>query len=284
MRSNLIVATEALASGQLTRRELGRGYCKLYRNVYIRKGAERTASQLAVAAWLWSGRTAIVGGNSAAALLGTKWIPPSEPAELVRPLRRAAPRGIVVYSDTLAADEICTVEGTPCTTPARTAYDIGRRLSPDIAVQRIDALLNATGYKVADVEQIAKRYPGGRDIRKLRAILELVDPGAESPQESKTRLLLVRAGLPKPVTQIEIHNQWNRVIARIDLGWPEYRVGVEYDGAQHWTDPKQRAWDIERLEILTALGWIIVRVSASQLRYHPEVVLERVRKALRQAG
>jgi hypothetical protein len=284
MGGHPIVATEALASGALTRRELTRGYTKLYRNIYARNGVELDAAQRAVAAWLWSGRTAVVGGSSAAALSGARWIPPSEPAELMRPLRRAAPPGIVVHSDLLAGDEVCTVGEIRCTTPARTAYDIGRRLPLDTAVQRIDALLNATGCKVFDVTDIATRYPGARGIRRLRRALTLVDPGAESPQETRTRLLLVRAGLPRPVTQIEVRNEWNWIVARIDLGWPQWMVGVEYDGAQHWTDPRQHARDIERLELLAAHGWRIVRVSAMQLRHEPTVVVERVRRALLEAG
>ena len=31
------------------------------------------------------------------------------------------------------------------------------------------------------------------------------------------------------------------------MGWPEWKVGVEYDGEQHWTDPNRHAEDIERL-------------------------------------
>src|SRR6202158_4409578 len=87
MGGHAIVATEALASGALTRRELTRAYTKLYRNIYARNGVELDAAQRAVAAWLWSGRTAVVGGSSAAALSGARGVSPSEPAEVKRPPR-----------------------------------------------------------------------------------------------------------------------------------------------------------------------------------------------------
>ena len=45
------------------------------------------------------------------------------------------------------------------------------------------------------------------------------------------------------------------------MGWPEWKVGVEYEGEQHWTDPKQYEDDIEHLEFLAAQGWTIVRVA-----------------------
>jgi very-short-patch-repair endonuclease len=68
------------------------------------------------------------------------------------------------------------------------------------------------------------------------------------------------------------------------MGWPEYKVGVEYDGEQHWTNPDDYAKDIERLEFLAAQGWIIVRVSSTQLGFNPAHVVERARRALVSRG
>ena len=121
-------------------------------------------------------------------------------------------------------------------------------------------------------------------MKQLRRILQLGDAGAESPQETRTRLLLVSSGLPKPQTQIVVLNAWGSVLARIDMGWEQWKVGVEFDGAQHWTDPAQRAWDIDRAAELQARGWTIVRVSSELLRRRPDAVITRVRVALHAAG
>jgi hypothetical protein len=276
---HLIVATEALASGELTRRDLRRRYTKVHRNVYTRADVELDAVQRARAAWLWSGRRATMVGHSAAALLGSKWIPDDLPAEVAHS-RRGFPSGIAVRSRCLRDDELCTVDGIQCTTPARTAYDLGRRLEQELAVIRIDALLNATGIPVSAVEAIATRYPGARGIRNLRAALDLVDGGAESPQETRLRLLLVHSGFPRPVTQIPVTNEWGRVVRRIDMGWPDKMVGVEYDGEQHFTNPDDYAKDIMRLEFLAGRGWTIVRVSSRQLRYERPEIVRRVARAL----
>ncbi|MBO0679301.1 hypothetical protein JRC04_17690 [Mycolicibacterium sp. S2-37] len=279
MRSTFILATEALASGELTRRDLRRRYAKVHRNVYIRKGTELTARDRARAAWLWSGERATLTGHSAAAVLGARWIPHGAPVELAHS-RRPAARGIIARSYALADDERCVVGGMRCTTPARTAYDLGRQFDGQMGVIRIDDLLKATGCTVDDVQEIAARYPGARGIRRLRRTLDLVDPGAESPQETRLRLLLVRAGLPRPVTQIPVTGEGGRVVRRIDMGWPDAMVGVEYDGEQHFTGPADYAKDIERLEFLADRGWLIVRVSAVQLRYRQAEVVRRARTAL----
>jgi hypothetical protein len=144
--------------------------------------------------------------------------------------------------------------------------------------------MHATGLKVADVVLLAERYRGVRGLVQLRQVLLMADGGAESPYETKTRLVLVGSGLPRPQTQIEVLNEWGAVLARIDIGWEEWKVGVEFDGAQHWTDPVQRTRDIDRLAELEARGWTIIRVSADLLRHRPHVVVERVHRALLAAG
>lgn len=281
---DLILASEALAAGTVTRNDLRRRYDKLHRNVYVRRGLELTALDRARAAWLWSNREAVLVGNSAAAVLGTKWLSPESPAELGR-VRYPSPRGIVVRSGEIADDEICAVGEICCTTAARTAYDIGRRQLPlERAVVGVDALLNATRVPVSAVWEIASRYPGARGIRRLRAALDLVDAGAESPQESRLRLLLVHSGVPRPITQIPVLDDSGRVVRRIDMGWPDWMVGAEYDGEQHFSGPDAYADDIERLEFLADRGWAIVRVSSRQLRFARSEVVARVKRALAAKG
>lgn len=58
----LIVASEALASGDVTRQELRKYYVKVFHNVHLRRGVELTAALRAEAAFLWSGRKAVVSG------------------------------------------------------------------------------------------------------------------------------------------------------------------------------------------------------------------------------
>ncbi len=279
----LIVASEALSEGQLTRQDLRARFVKLHHNVYAPAGMELTAADRARAAWLWSRREAAVAGLSAAALLGARWLPGDAPAELARSRAAHAP-GIVVHRGTIADDELCLVQSIDCTTPGRTAYDIGRRTPGDAAVVRIDSLLNATRCTPPEIAAVAARYPGARGSRQLRATLDLIDGGAESPQETHLRLVLRRKGLPRPVTQIPVTDQHGKVVRRIDMGWPKYLVGVEYDGAHHWTDPAAHAEDITRLEFLAARGWLIVRVSSQQLRRAPDKVVDRAGNALRQRG
>lgn len=277
------VGTEALATGLVTNHGLRTAYVAVHRNVYVPRGAHPDAVDKAVAAWLWSRRLGVLAGMSASALHGARWIDADLPAEVNRPGRDKVD-GIVLHSDVLADDEVCRLRGMPVTTAARTAFDIGRMPGLETAVIRVDALRHATGVSTDAIHAIAERHRGARGTKQLRRVLELSDPGAESPQETRTRLLLVSADLPPLETQIEVRDHRGRFVARLDMGWPDAMVAVEFDGAHHWTDPRQRSRDIDRIAELAELNWIVVRVSGEMLRHRPWVILQRVRAALRERG
>ena len=277
------VGTEAIRSGAWTERELRRSCNRIYRNVYQRRGSQLTAADRAIAAWLWSGKRAVVAGNSAAALLGARWVDPCAPAELVCD-RTRPPALIITRNEELSAGETTAVDGVPVTSAARTAFDIGRRPGLTAALIRIDPLARATGVAANDVYPLMESHRGARGMKQLRQVLPLVDAGAESPQETRTRLVLTAGGLPKPQTQIVVRNVWGAVVARIDMGWEEWLVGVEYDGPQHWTDPRIRATDIDRTAELERRGWRLIRVGADLLRHRPDVVVDRARTALQARG
>ncbi|WP_137725033.1 DUF559 domain-containing protein [Prescottella subtropica] len=269
--------------GRLTDHQLHHDFVRIYRGVYLRKRVELTPVLRARAAALFAGPDAILTGFSAAALYRTKWIDASEPAEVIRSGHWRAPRGMIAHNCRIEPDEFRLVHGIRVSTPARAAFDLGRRLPRIPAIVAIDALCNATGLKPADVLLLADRYAGMRGVARLRAILDDVDGGAESPPETHTRLVLVDAGLPRPSTQVRIPNASGRVFARSDMGWWQWRVLVEYDGADHW-NRAQRARDIERLAQLDKLGWTVVRVGAELLYDRPGDLVERVREFLQDAG
>jgi very-short-patch-repair endonuclease len=273
---------EAVRRGRVTDYQLRTRFRAVHWNVYVATDTVLTAQSRAHAAWLWSGGDAVLARTSAAAVLGTKWLDGQAPAELIR-ADRHGPANIALHTWDLSPDEMCMARGMRCTTPARTAFDIGRTLDVDVAIPILDALMNATRVKTADVIAVADARPRHRGVRRLRAAMDLADGGAESPQESRVRVLLRRADFPEPETQIDIRDRYGAPFIRLDMGWRQWLVAVEYDGVQHWNDRRQRSWDIERIAILETMGWRVVRVSAEMLD-RPDVVIARVTASLRAAG
>ncbi|MFE9578988.1 DUF559 domain-containing protein [Nocardia sp. NPDC006044] len=273
----------AMRAGQLSRWELRKNFDRVHPDVYIRKGVQLDARGRAQAAGHWAKGEGILVGYSAAAMHGTRWLD-DKPAEINLPRRARPPTGVRAYRDAIPANQVCDIGGFRCTVPARTAFDLGRRLDFDEAVEMIDALCNATRLTPGDIERFTECQHHARGSASLLAVLPFVDGGAESIPETRTRLLLRQAGLPAPETQIRVTAPDGFIVARLDLGWREWQVGVEYDGAHHWTDRHQRTRDIDRTAALEALGWTLIRVSATLLTDHPHKIVARVRHALRAHG
>ncbi len=162
---------------------------------------------------------AVLAGFSAAAVHGTRWIGGGESATLIRRGSRRSVDGIEVRADAFLPDEVCRVGDMLVTTPARTVFDLGRWLPVDRAVEVLDTLCHDTGLRPAEISSVAGRHRGERGLASLRNVVLLVDPGAESPPETRTRLVLIRGGLPAPETRIPIEDRRGRVFARADLGW-----------------------------------------------------------------
>ncbi|MEZ0050994.1 hypothetical protein ABIA30_001992 [Mycobacterium sp. MAA66] len=200
--------SHALRRGALTRRSLASGFVAIYRDVYIPRDLEMTAQIRAQAAWLATGAT--LCGLSASAVFGTKWLDPRLPAEIVRSNRRS-PAGIAVRSWEFDPDEVCVIDGIAVTTPARTAFDIGRSRPASQAIPMMDALLNATRIPVS------RRFSG------------------RCSASGRTRRRAVAVG------------------ARIGRRW---KVAVEYDGVQHWTDGSGRGTSTGSRCLKLPGGWL----------------------------
>ena len=270
------LGSEALAAGLLTRHQLRTRFVAVHQDVYVPADTDLTPVLKARACWLRSRRRGVLVGFSAAAIHGSKWISPRRPAEIADDNRRPAPN-VIARAVQVDAGEVCERSGMRLTTPVRTAIDLLCWYPPDTAIPAVDALARATRLKVCDIEALAEFHRGRRGIRRARAALKMVDPGAESPRETWLRLLIIRAGLPWPDSQIAVRNEYGVVIAEVDLGWEALKIAVEYEGEHHRTNRRVFNRDIHRMEALIELGWIVIRVTVED---PPAGIIQRIRAAL----
>jgi len=255
------IGSEALAAGSLTRHELRTKFDAVHQDIYVRRGTELSPVLRAKACWLRSRRRGVLVGFSAAALHGAKWIDGRQAAEISDTNRRPIP-GVIARAGVIEADEICRTAGMTATTPERTALDLLCWYPMDPAIAAVDALARATRLKVADVELLVERHRGRRGLRRAREALDLVDSGAESPKETWLRLVIIRAGFPRPQSQIPIYNEYGVLVAEVDLGYENPKIAFEYEGAHHRIDRGRFDKDIRRHDTLIELGWIVVRFTA----------------------
>lgn len=270
----VFLGSEAIAAGAITRGQLRSKYRTIYPNVYEAKATKPSLYAKTRGAWLWSGQRGVITGRAAAAIHGALWVDEAAPVELIW-RNWSPPRGIVCRDERFMYDEVVEIDDMAVASIQRTAFDLGRYLPRDKAVAHLDALARATGLKEEHVLPLTDQYAGARGVRRLKEALDLADPGAESPKETWTRLVLMDGGFPRPTTQIRVAND-DGTSYYLDMGWEDIMLAVEYDGEQHRKDPKQYAWDIARLETLQRKGWIVIRVIAG---HSAAYVLHRVQQA-----
>ena len=269
------LGSEAVAAGVVTHSQLRRHYTRVFHDVYVSEGTEITPTLRAHAAWLWSRRRGVIAGFSAAALHGSNWVESTRAVDIIHDNRHPMP-GLQVWGDRVAGNEIEVIDGVTLTTPLRTALDLACWYPLTTSVAALDALARATDFKAADVELLADGYRGRRGVARAKQAIALFDGGAQSPKESWLRVVLIRAGLPRPRTQIPVLNEFGSAIAYLDMGWEDVKVAVEYDGDHHRNDRRQYSWDVRRSELLQRRGWIVIRVLAGD---RPAEILRRVRAA-----
>lgn len=273
-----IVGSEAIARGALTRGQLRWNYRPIFPDVYIAKGSEQTLAAMTVGAFLWSERRATITGRAAAALHGATWVRETSPIEMLW-RNNHYPPGIIARNERIAPDEVTVVRGVRVATAARTGFDLARHLPTTTAVAHLDDLARATRITKHDLTYLVDRYPGARGNNLARSAIDLMDAGAESPKETWLRLVLIKAGLPRPSTQIRFSD--GEFVAYLDMGWEAPMVGLEYDGKHHRLDRRQYVKDIRRAELLDDLGWHVIKVVNED---RPRDVVARTVRALAQRG
>ncbi|GAA4237897.1 DUF559 domain-containing protein [Actinomadura meridiana] len=227
---------------------------------------------------------AVIARRTAAWIWGLDILPPGTDqadwnVDLITP-DKSEP--ITAETAELNEEHITRKSGIRMTSLPRTALDCARWLPRYDAVAALDQFLRR-GVSTDDLTTMSRTLPGYRGNKRLREIIRLSDQGAASPAESWTRMALLTAGFPRPQTQVPVmgpSGRWHY----IDLGYPDHRVGLEYDGERHHTGPRVRAHDTSRRTWLTKeMGWEILPITKDFL-YHPAPYLEALLTALLHRG
>jgi len=268
-----------VAEGLLTTDDLrSSAWRRLFRGVYVHRSADVTHELRTRAACLLL-PDAVVSGRSAAVLWGLDLAGPDDDVEVTVPSESHPVRipGLRVRRARLPREHCCHLRGVPVTSPEATAVRLAGTLLGDDAVVAVDRLVATRATRLEDVRALAAGARGRGAVR-ARQVCALADGLAGSPQETRLRLLMRRGGLPMPVAQHRVLDQRGRFVARVDFGWPELQVAVEYDGEWH-AEPGQFGKDRRRLNRLREAGWTVVFVTAADMR-DPIRLLARIGAAI----
>jgi len=194
LRRRIFLGSWAVRTGVLTAGQLrGPGWRRLFRDVYVDAAVPDTHRLRARAAAGLVVPGAVVTGASAAVLWGADLVGVADDVELTVPPGSHPRRhpGLVVRRTLLPDADVRVHAGVRVSTPEATVLRLARVLPRDDAVVAADRLVRATGI---DLEALRERVgaPGAVPPR-VRTVCALADGLAESPPETRVRLLL-RAG------------------------------------------------------------------------------------------
>jgi Protein of unknown function (DUF559) len=278
LRTAPFTTLEAIGLG-VTRAQLrGPGYCRLGSGFYRWVGLKKSPQLLLAAVSRRLPAGAAFSGRTAAWLHGLD-LAPCDPVEVTIPeptgTRRRA--GVSVSRASLGAEEIVLRRGLPTTSALRTVVDLGGRDPLTEGVVAADMFLHAELVTIADLRAYVAEHPKAKGIARLRRVVGLAEPKAESPMETRLRLLLVRAGLPPPEVQVSIHDAEGRFVGRPDLLYRAQCLAIEYDGGNH----RDRLVDDNRRQNgLVGAGFQLLRFTAADVYGTPDVVAMQVRHGL----
>jgi hypothetical protein len=219
---------------------------------------------------------------------------------LARRRGQSTPRRLNVVGHQLALlpDEVVELDGVRLTSPARTWLDLAPVLSADELVIVGDSMVCEHGPEfprprealcsIEELRSMLERHAGSRGIRKARAAVELIRVGADSPPETRLRLVLIRAGLQEPVLN---HVVWSEdpwggrgwPVLWPDAAFPQWRVSLQYEGAHH-NGEDQYLRDIRRADTTARSGWHEVRISRLDLMGERPAAVRKVCNALAARG
>lgn len=168
------------------------------------------------------------------------------------------------------------------THPVAVLQELSAFLDLDDLVVGLDAIAGGQGaLEPLPMDQIRAAIGAlrGRGSAAVRRALPLACERVWSPMETRTRLLLVRDGLPAPRPNLEVRDPVAGSRFYLDLAYPQWRIAIEYDSEEHRLNRARWRRDLHKNEVLHQLGWTVLRISVADLRY-PADFLRRVRAAI----
>lgn len=206
--------------------------------------------------------------------------------------RRSSPH-LAVHRRALPGHHVAVdPDGRPVTSLARTTADLAATLTLPDSLVVLDAGLRAlvatmvtsarrrdyAEPRLADAARSLVRQAWPPRAGAALASLALADPARETPIESLSFAHFHLAGLPLPLCQPAIRTPAGTLYP--DFFWQQARLVGEADGAVKYLDQAAILREKEREQVLRDLGFRIVRWLGAEVLSRPDVVVDRVRRAL----
>jgi very-short-patch-repair endonuclease len=196
------------------------------------------------------------------------------------PIRAPRSEGIVGHKYVVTPSEILEWQGLRVSAPDRMWCELGAILGFEELVIAGDYVIRRDGPLTTRdrLWLMVERYPNRRGRRALERAIRFLDDRAESPAESRLRLILIEHGLTGFELNVSVDVPGTRGGFRLDFAFVKARVAIEYQGGYHADDAQWRA-DMTRISRLESLGWRVIQVNKDDLA-DPRELVQRIRRLL----
>jgi very-short-patch-repair endonuclease len=276
-----------LSNAQIHRRSMTL-WPAIHEGVFRMPGAVPTWNSELRAACLAATQPGAVSHRSAAALYGV----PGGRADLIeitcRRWNRTQRPGLVVHESTRFAEEdITEVDGIRVVTAERLILELaGLKPFPNYVESVIQAArrkrLITYDSTLATFNRLARR--GVRGVKPMRIALERWDPRSRATHSEMETLLIqvLRAhGLPEPVPQFQVLDEFGNFVAQTDAGLPQWKITIEYQSKQEHSDEFQVARDDRRRNQIIAAGYEPLAARYDDLRNGGHVLVDEILRTAR---
>jgi very-short-patch-repair endonuclease len=278
LRCGPFTVAEAMQAG-LTRRQLrSASWRRISTGLYVWAEVAESPTLVLAAVCRRLPPGAAFSGRTAAWLHGLD-VPPCDPVEVTVPCASgvATRAGVRVRRSILGQSDVVVRRGLPATSILRTVFDLSRWLPFIEAVVAVDMALHRGLVDRAGLRAHVAEHPPCGGLVQARRVVELAEPAAESPMESRLRILLVRGGLPRPHVQVPLRDDRGGFVGRPDLYYPAEKLAIEFDGGTH---RDSLVGDNRRQNRLLNAGYRLLRFTAADVYAVPNAIVAQVRAAL----
>ncbi|MBV8943710.1 MAG: DUF559 domain-containing protein [Solirubrobacterales bacterium] len=189
-------------------------------------------------------------------------------------------------SATLAPQDITRVNNIPCTTVARTLFELAELIPRRPLERAFDQSDVLELFDLRAIEDQVSRNPTRAASRIVNAVLKEHYIGSTLTQSELEEAMLVLSRavkLPRPDINVWLDLGDGEPMIKADFLWRAQRLIIETDGHKYHGTPQAFERDRRRDQRAAVAGWRVVRTTDRQIKRRPGELHATVRALLAQA-
>lgn len=196
--------------------------------------------------------------------------------------------GAVHHRGELSESQVVIRNGVRVVDAARAAVEVTTLGTVECGLVTVNALLHGkhtTPALLAQAHATMRHWP---DSLHTDVVLRLADGRCESVGETRSMHFFWRHGLPMPVPQYPVFDEYGNLVALLDFALPAHGVFIEFDGKDKYLRLRREGETLEdfvirekrREELVCRLtGWVCIRITWEDLA-RPVTTARRLRALL----